>query len=53
MTNEQYEILLSALADKIKSQGEENVLQKWEIENLKKKLENAEAYKQQKTNETK
>ena len=43
MTNEQYEILLGALADKIKAQGEEITLQKWHIERLEIQVQEAEA----------
>lgn len=43
MTNEQYEIVLVALADKIKAQGEEINLQKWHIERLEKQVQEAEA----------
>ena len=43
LTAEQYEIILGALADKIKAQGEEITLQKWHIERLEKQVQEAEA----------
>lgn len=49
MTNEQYETIIGILADKIKAQGEEISLQKWQIESLKKQLEQAEALLPSKT----
>jgi hypothetical protein len=52
MTIEQYETLLGELANIIKSKESTIKLQEWQIEDLKKKLENAEVYKP-KTNETK
>lgn len=42
MTNEQYETIIGLLADKIKAQGEEITLQKWQIESLQKQLKEAE-----------
>ena len=44
MEKEQYEILLAALADKIKAQDKEICLQKWQIENLKKELATSENF---------
>lgn len=41
MTEKQYETILSALADKIKSQEETIVIQKWQIERLEKDLADA------------
>ena len=42
ITEKQYETILSALADKIKSQEETISLQRWKIEKLEKTLEEAE-----------
>ncbi len=42
MTNEQYEILLAALADKIKAQENTIYLKDYEIERLKRKFAEAE-----------
>ena len=44
MTKEQFEIILGAVADKIKSQGEEIALQRWQIESLNKQVQEAEAF---------
>ena len=49
MTKEQYETIIGELADKIKAQGEEITLQKWQIESLQKELERAEALLPSKT----
>ena len=49
MTAEQYEIIIGVLADKIKTQGEEITLQKWQIERLEKQVEEAEALLPSKT----
>ena len=49
MTNEQYETILGVLAEKIKEQGEEIALQKWQIESLQKQLKEAEALLPKKT----
>lgn len=43
MTQEQYDIILGLLADKIKEQEKTNGLQKWQIERLEKALKEAEA----------
>lgn len=42
MTAEQYEAILSALADKLKEKDTTIALQKWRIETLEKKLTEAE-----------
>ena len=42
MTEKQYEIILSALADTIKSQEEKINIQKWQIEGLEKALADAD-----------
>ena len=42
MTEKQYEIILSALADKIKSQEEKINIQQWQIERLEKALAEAD-----------
>ena len=42
MTEQQYETILSALADKIKTQEETITLQKWQIEALEKRISEAE-----------
>lgn len=42
MTNEQYETVIAALADKIKEQGTELYLKNFEIERLRCKLAEAE-----------
>lgn len=42
MNEQQFETILSALADKIKEQGETIALQKWQIENLENALKEAE-----------
>lgn len=42
MSGEQYSAILSALADKINEQSNKILLQKWEIDDLKKKLAEAE-----------
>ena len=42
MNQKQYETILSTLADKIKEQNEQIAFQKWQIENLEKKLAEAE-----------
>lgn len=44
MTNEQYETLLGELANVLKEKDQKIKLQDWQIEDLKKKLEKAEAY---------
>ena len=49
MTKEQYETILGLLAEKIKAQGEEIALQKWQIESLKEQLKEAEALLPKKT----
>lgn len=49
MTKEQFEIILGAVADKIKAQGEELTLQKWQIERLDKQVQEAEALLPKKT----
>lgn len=49
MEKEQYEIIIGVLTDKIKAQGEEIALQKWQIESLQKQLEQAEALLPSKT----
>ena len=41
MQQEQYEIILSALTDKIKSQEQKINIQKWKIEGLEKALADA------------
>ena len=45
MQKEQYEIILSALADKIKSQEETINIQKWQIDRLEKALADADQKK--------
>lgn len=42
MTEKQYDVILSALADKLAEKDTTIACQKWEIENLKKKLAEAE-----------
>lgn len=42
MTEKQYATILSALADKIKSQEETINIQKWQIERLEKALDDAD-----------
>ena len=49
ITKEQYEILLSALADKLKEKDNEIFLQQAEISVLKNKLKEAEALLPKKT----
>lgn len=44
MTNEQYETLLGELANVLKEKDQKIKLQDWQIEDLKKRLEKAEAY---------
>lgn len=44
MTNEQYETLLGELANVLKEKDQKIKLQDWQIEDLKAKLEKAEAY---------
>lgn len=44
MTNEQYETLLGELANVLKEKDQKIKLQGWQIEDLKAKLEKAEAY---------
>lgn len=43
MTNEQYEVILGLLADKIKDQEKTIALQNWQIERLDKELKETEA----------
>lgn len=44
MNGEQYKAILSALADKLNEKDREIQLQKWQIEDLKKKLATAETH---------
>ena len=41
MSGEQYEAILSALADKLNEKDREIQLQKWQIEDLKRKISEA------------
>ncbi len=49
MTNEQYETLLGELANSLKKKDETIKIQSWQIEELKGKLEEAEALLPKKT----
>ena len=51
MTSEQYEILLAALADKVKAQENTICLKDYEIERLKRKLAEAEGMETPKKDE--
>ena len=44
MKQEQFEILLGVLAEKLQEKDETITLQKWQIEDLEKKLQVAEYY---------